>query len=508
MARNPRKLNKESGISLILAILALLVTTSLAVAMMFAVQAEALTSQNYQRMMQSRYAAEAGAQWAANWLSVNYTQPSTGYTGYTTTTFPITYAGSAVVLSSSSSLAATNYSDATMASNFSTAAATASSNFATASGIAGAGFTVEAQLVTVTPEASSFGQAAGATSSLQRWKITARGTVGGTTGAGTEVTVGADNSGTPLFSDAIFATSTGCGAVNMSNNASTTSYNSATNANPSYSALRTSSLANASGSNSAGVGSNGNISVSGGSGHPSIAGSVSSGYAGTSTVTCSNGAPNGLNQDTSFGTTSGTANNAYSGTQTKSTRSYAAIPLPNAAPTTTCTASPACNSQYVSGTYTMAPGSYGNVSFGNGDTIQLQQGVYVLNSISVAGGVTVNMPTSGAVTIYIQGTGVSTPISFSNGTIANAGGIPGNLQIIYNGTGSVQLGGGTAQHALIYAPNAAITMNNANQVFGAVVGGTISFAGGGGVAYDTSLLSTYVSVSPQLKQESFSWNSF
>jgi hypothetical protein len=194
------------------------------------------------------------------------------------------------------------------------------------------------------------------------------------------------------------------------------------------------------------------------------------------------------------------------------TQTYPNIYPPSAAPTATCSASPACNGSYYSGTYSMPAGTYGDVMFSNSDTIQLAAGVYIMNSISVAGGVTVKMPTSGSVIIYIQGTPYAgntetNPINFSNGTVANAGGIPSNLQIYYAGTGAVGLGGGTAQYGVVYAPNAAVTMNNANALYGAVVANTISFAGGGTVHYDQAL-SSLMSVSRQLKEEAFSWNSY
>jgi hypothetical protein len=79
------------------------------------------------------------------------------------------------------------------------------------------------------------------------------------------------------------------------------------------------------------------------------------------------------------------------------------------------------------------------------------------------------------------------------------------LQIIYGGSGAVQLGGGTSQYAVIYAPNAPVTINNNNAIFGAVVGNTVTWAGGATVHYDTALQSM-LSVGG-LEQESFTWNS-
>jgi hypothetical protein len=461
--------------SLVFAMLALLIITTMAIGMTFATQSEIWTSQNYRKLTQTRYAAEAGAQWAANWLTNNYSAPSGGFaSGYVTTTFPATYSGSPVVISSSSAAIATNYSDSTMVTNFSNAAATASAAFATATGIPGVSFQVSAQMVTV--QATS-------TYPLVRWKIISQGVVAGVTASASQVTIVATNSGTSLVPGAMFATKSGCSAIQFSNGATTNSYSSATNPAP------TTFLTT--GGN---MGTNGNISLIG----STVNGNVSTGYAGTSASTTCGGSPPGVNM---------TNGGKFTGSQTVTTQTYPTINPPNTAPTTACSASPACSNQYYAGTYSMPAGTYGNVSFGNSDTIQLAAGVYVLNSLSVAGGTTIKMPASGAVTIYIQGTGVTTPIDFSNGTIANAGGLPSNLQIYYGGSGAVQLGGGAAQYAVVYAPNAPVTMNNGNAVFGALVGSTFNFSGGGTVHYDQSL-SSLMSVTKQLKQEAFSWNSF
>jgi hypothetical protein len=470
------QLKTESGVSLVIALLALLIVTTLTLGMIFATQGEIWTSQNYRKLTQARYAAEAGAQWAANWLTNNYQPPSGGYvSGYVTTTFPATYHAAPIVMASSSSSIGTNYSDSAMATSFSNAATTASSNFAAATGIPGAYFQVAAQLISV--QATS-------TYPLARWKIISQGGGGGVTAATTQVTVVGANSGTPMFPYALYATGTGCGAIQMSNNATTNSYNSSISSNP--------SAFLATGGN---IGTNGNLSLVGGS---TVHGNVSTGYAGTSTSSSCTGAPAGINLNNG---------GSFTGSHTVATVNFPTTNPPTTAPVGPCTASPACQSQYYAGTYNMPAGPYGDVSFGNGDTVQLAAGVYVLNSISVAGGVTVKMPSSGAVTIYIQGTGSSTPIDFSNGTIANGGGAPANLQVIYGGTGAVKLGGGTAQYAMIYAPNAAVTMNNANTLYGGIIGNTIVFAGGGTVHYDQAL-SNVMTGSKQLKQEGFSWNSF
>ncbi len=488
--RNRKTRKGERGIALSIALILLLVVSTLAVAMLFNTQTSVWTSYNYRRSLQTRYAAEAGAQWATNYLSHNYSSPSGGFASpYNVTVFPATYSSNPIVLASTS--AATNYDTSSgMASAFQSAASSASSSFATQSNIPGVGFTVNAQLLSVSP-VTEFPSGTG---NIVRWKVVSKGTLAGNNAATSQVTEIASNSSSPIFNYALFATKTGCSSISMSNNSKTNSYDSSVNPNPS-------TFQNSGGS----VGSNGNTTIVGGA---TVNGNVAAGYSGSGT-SCSSSAPNGA--DTNNG-------GSYTGSLTTITPpQMPPVTLPAAPsggyPVGPCTANPACNNSWSSG-YTMPPGFYGDVGFSNGATIQLQAGTYVMNSLYVGGGITVRMPTTGAVTIYIVGAnesnGVppSTPINFSNGTIANSGGIPSNLVVMYGGTGQVQLGGGTSQYAVVYAPNAPVAINNNNALYGAVVGSTINFAGGAAVHYDRSLANNLTYVTPTLTLESFSWNSY
>ena len=75
---------------------------------------------------------------------------------------------------------------------------------------------------------------------------------------------------------------------------------------------------------------------------------------------------------------------------------------------------------------------------------------------------------------------------FNNGTVANQTEIPSNMQI-FVGQGPVDIQGGHQLHASIYAPEADVTMANGSGFFGAIIGKTLSVAGGGGLHFDQSL---------------------
>ena len=72
----------ERGASLVIALIALMVVSLLGAGLVTVTSTETKTTANYSQLMQARYAAEAGVQRTINWLSNNYTPP-TSYTAYT-----------------------------------------------------------------------------------------------------------------------------------------------------------------------------------------------------------------------------------------------------------------------------------------------------------------------------------------------------------------------------------------------------------------------------------------
>ena len=71
------------GIAMIVALLILLVTSTLGATVMYLTQSEITTTYNYKRLTQARYAAEAGVQTAINWFQNSYTMP-TGFSANVT----------------------------------------------------------------------------------------------------------------------------------------------------------------------------------------------------------------------------------------------------------------------------------------------------------------------------------------------------------------------------------------------------------------------------------------
>ena len=308
----------QRGVALILVLLAGLVLSTLAAAIVFTSRAETLSSYNYRIVSQAEYAAWAGIQ-----RSVNYFN-SASYTAVTPTNAPTTYdvsiysskpsdlyysndsvveciAGcgtlnAPVTLSTSG---ASNYPIAGTVTSF--VNALDSQSIAAAAGQTG-NFTVIAQLMDYHTVNNEFPPAIDA-QPFEVWKVTSTGTWNSNIGAGAaNPTVVIE--GTifpvylPFFANAFY------GSCNVSLNGSscTDSFNSTSGTyngtDPSDCVTTTTGTSNAAAYN-AGVGSNGGVSVSGGSGQ--IGGNVTfsnstgtacdTGYTGTPSVVTGTIAP-------------------------------------------------------------------------------------------------------------------------------------------------------------------------------------------------------------------------
>jgi hypothetical protein len=268
---------------------------------------------------------------------------------------------------------------------------------------------------------------------------------------------------TPLqsFPYGLFATGTGCGALSMSGGAQTYSFNSATEnpiANPPSNWV-------ASGGN---VGANGNVGLSGNG--TSVNGTTSSSIGGIGN--CNQG--NGI-------TAGGGAN--YGTASQIPAQSLPIPPLPNPLPPTT--------SQNISSSQALSPGSYGDLKIQGGATVTLAGGtatspaVYTLNSISLSGGSTLQI--NGYVVFDIAGVGKTDVIDFTGGTFSNTTSNPNAFVINYGGTANIKLSGGSAAYAQINSPAASIAFSGGGNFYGQAIGSTISVTGGGNFYYDTSL---------------------
>ena len=122
----------------------------------------------------------------------------------------------------------------------------------------------------------------------------------------------------------------------------------------------------------------------------------------------------------------------------------------------------------------------GDLVINNGRNITLEAGTYYFRNVTLAGGS--QMIINGEVNLF-----VTNELRFDNGTTANLTQIPANFRINV-GQGPVNIKGGHQLHAVIYAPEAEVTVSNGSDFFGSIVGRTLRLAGTIGAHLDESLI--------------------
>lgn len=473
--------------ALAIVMLCLFVLTTLAAAIIFATQSEIWTSSNYQLVTQARYAAEAGSQRAANWIIYNYTPPSS-FSSYDMTKYPVQYNGKPVVLSANDAVQS-NYPDASVQQAFSSALLNQS-----LPGMGGKTTTaVTATLMSMQPASVLLISNAKA---VQNWQITSQGSISGVRNAQVQVVSQIQNSGgSSVFQNAGLSTSNACDSFVISGSAKIDSFDSS-------GGVYLGTQQNAQGN----LGSNGTIQVN--SSGVKIYGNVVA--AAVTSLTCLLQSVLGLVNNV-LGQVTGTF------VHSSQTVSPSTPPAPTPAPPTTlvdvvnnCSQISGCSSSGgTSGPFTLAPGSYGNVSVSGGKTLHIKSGTYTVNSFTLSGGANLIVD-SGPVVINIAGNSLGSTaaaLDFSAGNISNTTGVPANLQVVYGGSHPVKISGTAGASLVLDAPNAQLTVTGGGDLYGAFIALKIDDSSGSSIHYDRSLVNLFDSMG-NYHSTSFSWSKF
>jgi probable HAF family extracellular repeat protein len=260
--------------------------------------------------------------------------------------------------------------------------------------------------------------------------------------------------GSGILRYGVYATGTGCGAITLSGNASTDSYDSTIAGG--YAASKANSQGDLAVNGNAAL--NGNVVVNGAIYAPNPA-----------VGACKNGSP-GI-------TISG-----------KALAKDGYLQLANAIGFATPGPVVAGNSDIkATANMSLAPGNYHDVVASGKTVLTLAPGTYNLNSITLTGGAKVAISPAGPVVLNIAGANKATPVDLSGGSMADPAGIPANFTIIYAGTAQLSLAGQDAAYGVVYAPNAEASLSGQADWFGALVVKTLVDSGGAAVHYDRSL---------------------
>ena len=369
----------------------------------------------------------------------------------------------------------------------------------------------------------SFNAYGGGTAVVQTWEITGTGALTGTRNATTEVVAIIETPKVPASSYAAFATDNTCGALNFGGNVVIDSYDSST--------MTAASGPPSLDTNGGNVGTNGNLTISG---HVSVMGNLYTPRTGVGQ--CNDNAVAAL-------TETGSADVDGSIVQLPGNVSYRTPPEPSPAPPTNSpgnitSATGACALLGLTlGTNCSESGMTITVD-GHGTTlvlpnVELLSGVsmlltgnspsaqYNFNSISLAGGSQIiALPTAASQSVLVNVTGknpdgsaISAPIDFTgDSTFATSTAScaacttydASTMQIVYGGTGTVNLTGNNTSAATIYAPNATVEFSGTADLYGSVLARRMSNQGNADIHYDRRLgHDFYVPGNPLAS--SFSW---
>ncbi len=483
------KRNNEKGSALIFALILLLVLSAMAGSLMFLSNSETYSSMNYRTMTQARYGAEAGVHAAANFIMNTYVPPAApaggNFAGFTTTTYPVTDAGGVnpIFLSTLSSQAA-NYPNQTQLAAFANAM---NFNQPLQAGPNTVKYSASAELMSMV-SILPFGTTTPVT--IQTWQITAHGDVANVQNGEAEVQTTLERYISPAFAYAAFADANGCASLSFSGNGTTDSYDSGALPLVGGVASAPSSFNNYGGN----VGTNGNESNSGS--NPTINGTLSTPNAGFGVCTAGN--------VTAF---SGSNLNQVTGGLIQLPQSVS-FPTPAVPPPGTTD---------VTSTQTLAPGSYQDITLAGNDVVSLTPGVYNINSLSITGNARLavapypvgspNAGQYGPVIINVTGNNNATPIDLEGNGISNPTYNPGDLQILYAGTGTIKLAGNGSSAAVVYAPKATADFKGNASFFGSVIANQLLDVGNGAIHYDMKLKKEMFTIGDYMLN-SFTWNKY
>ena len=494
----------EKGVALILTLILLAVLSVMAVSLLFMARAETWSGMNYRLMTQARYGAEAGVHKAANFLqdSTSYTAPN--WSSFSTTSSPVQYSGVEAALSANSVLGASSFPVSSDITGFASNAAGSIT-----AGNTTVNYGARARLLAIQTFTSYPANKPGV---VEKWEITSDGTIAGVRNAKVRVSAIMERQKQAVFAYAAFADATDCQALQFGGGGTTNSYDSSTVTN-----AGTSSASTTFQTYGGNVGTNGNLTEKGNV--TMIYGSLSSPRQGTGTCSSSNVTALTLNgavqpsqglvelpQNITYPTPDAPNPAPPTGSMTVANNNPSCSGIPNCAPTNsgndlqitagaaTTGSNPAANATLlgdliVKGTVHFTPPS-GTAAGSN---------VYInINSLTTnAGAVIVIDPIPGTtqyanIILNVAGTGSSSPVDMSGSSNINNYSLnPSAFQILYAGTGSLTLNGGSMGAALLYAPNASMKFAGNSDFYGAVIANKITDMGGAAVHYDRRLQNEY-----------------
>ncbi|MBN2321968.1 MAG: pilus assembly PilX N-terminal domain-containing protein [Acidobacteria bacterium] len=121
-------------------------------------------------------------------------------------------------------------------------------------------------------------------------------------------------------------------------------------------------------------------------------------------------------------------------------------------------------------TITINPGTYGTIDIMNNGILELNPGVYYIDSLQQAALGALKI--SGDTTIYVK-----SGLDLSGQGVINPMGDPTELTIYYDGVSEAKFTGGSSAYMEVYAPEAPVTLTGNADFFGSFIGKTLELTG-------------------------------
>jgi hypothetical protein len=477
----------QRGVALLVALIAMLVLSTLVAGVVLVTQTQVWTSYNHKLTTQARYAAEAGVQRTVHWMENNYTPPG-NFAPFALTKYPVqsTSNNQPVVLSAMSNVNA-NYPNAALQTDFRDALRDQS-----LPGSSSTGFSTSATLLRMSPAVGVSWLPNSSVGGPQTWLITSVGRVkahGNVLGDATvQVQATYERSGAPIFDKALQTTGTGCNIITISSTGYIDSYDSLVGA---YVDSRVDSGAD--------VASNGNVRLTGSAqvkGDVSVLNTNVGICLGLGVTLLSSVVPPVLGVSA----------------MVSPLNPDSPIPPSPVPPTDSQTISGSCGiisgCSQVGSDIVLSPNvGYGNLDIRGGSTVHLTAGTYNVNSLALSQGSRLVLDSAPVILNIAGGAGASHAIDLSGGSISNETGVASDLTLLYGGSRPIRIAGGSTSNAVLYAPNADVTMSGASHWFGAMVGKTYASLGGSALHYDRAVRNAIQKTGP-LTPVNFSWSKF
>lgn len=133
----------------------------------------------------------------------------------------------------------------------------------------------------------------------------------------------------------------------------------------------------------------------------------------------------------------------------------------------------------------LQPGSYQNLYASGGGDVRLEGGTYVFSSLKLTGGSKLSFhgTKDKPVVIYI-----SKSLDLEGGTLSNTSLQPRNLTFMLGKDANAKISGGAQAYAVFYGPEADMALKGGTDLFGAVVGRSVTLLAGAEIHYDVDLL--------------------